>query len=116
MKSDAVRFRKWMRELTLNPYPRDAGSEYLDSIAGDKSLFESLPGRAIKTLTVSALFGIVGASVAGPVGAKLGAVGGFAIDATLDLIDEFVLGGILSGWKPRSYFDNVLYPTGRDAT
>lgn len=118
MKPDVVRFRKLMRQVSSKADADDAGSAYLDAIAGNRSFWSTTGGRIIKTLSVSAFTGTVGGAVGGFVGAAVGVVGGAAsapmadaaVGKGLDLFDEFVLGALLSGWQPRNYFQNVIFP------
>jgi hypothetical protein len=110
-KSDAQKLRRWMREVSADQYGADAGSEYLAAAARERGFWASNKGRAAKTMIVSALSLGAGAVLGGPVAAVVGAAAGpLLVDAGMDLIDEFVLTGILSGWRPRNYFENVIYP------
>jgi len=112
-KSDAVKFRRWVRQVTTDPYSGDPGAEYLDALQG-QGLLESKKGRLLKALSVSALSGAVGGALAGPIGVAAGVVAApvalAGLDVGLDLFDEFVLGALLAGWNPRNYFENVLTP------
>ncbi len=110
LKQDARKFRTWIRTATADAYSGDISVEYLKAISEKRGFLASKGGRLVKTLTVSALTGGLGSYLAGPVGTLVGAAAPSVLDATMDLIDEFILGGILSGWQPRSYFDNVVYP------
>ncbi|HMI82803.1 MAG TPA: hypothetical protein VK550_01860 [Polyangiaceae bacterium] len=115
MKRDAEKFRRWMRVVTRDPHADDAGTEYLAAIAGDRNFWATPKGRTLKTITVSALSSGIGALLAGPTGAVIGGaagstIAGPAVDMGLDLLDEFVLDGVLAGWKPRHYFENVIFP------
>jgi hypothetical protein len=114
-KPDAEKFRSWMRKVTRDPHAEDAGAEYLAAISGDRNFWATHKGRTLKTITVSALSSGIGALLAGPAGAAIGGaagpvIAGPAVDMGLDLFDEFVLDGVLAGWKPRHYFENGVYP------
>lgn len=107
---DAEKFREWIRATTADPHGQDVGKAYLEALAGKRGV----GGRIMKTLTVSALSASVGAVVAGPLGAVLGATAGpLAAGAGFDLIDEFILSGVLAGWTPRNYFENEIFPKSR---
>lgn len=53
----------------------------------------------------------VGALIAGPVGATSGASVAKALepvaDFGLDMLDEFVLPGLMKGWTPKMFFNDI---------
>ncbi len=108
---DAEKFRTWIRSATADPHGQDVGKAYLDALAGKHGFSSTVGGRVLKTLTVSALSAGAGALLAGPAGAALGATLGPPVASVgFDLLDEFVLSGLLSGWTPRNYFEKVIFP------
>jgi hypothetical protein len=111
---DAIRFRKWLRTASASSDASDIGRAYLDAISHRSGFLNSTTGKVTKTLALSAFSAVVGAFVAGPAGAAVGGVAGSlvppAVDTTIDLIDQFILGRVLEGWDPRNYFDKVVAP------
>ncbi|MBU3155006.1 hypothetical protein [Clostridium estertheticum] len=109
---NATKFRDWIVESSENCDKEEIVKEYIDSIVNSKGFFETNKGKLIKTLGVTAVTGIVGAAVAGPIGLAAGAtVGRIAeplIDVGLNLLDTYVLEGITRGWTPRHYFDKDI--------
>jgi hypothetical protein len=68
----------------------------------------------VKSLTVSALSAGTGAGIAGPMGALVGAAAAKTFTGVgFDLFGEFVLSGVIAGWKPRNCFEKILYPRAR---
>jgi hypothetical protein len=112
---DAQKFRDWMRSAASTADALEVGAAYMSAISKEQGFWGSAAGRAVKTLTVSALSGAAGATLGGPVAGVTGAVAGpIVVDVGMDLIDEFVLSGIFSGWKPRNYFERIIFPKTRD--
>jgi len=110
----ARKFRSWVRQVSTKVDASDIAREYVDAVTHKSKFFERRRGKILKTLTIAGLTTAAGAAIAGPVGAALGTAAGTAVstagDLAIDLIDEMVLDGLLKGWQPRSYFDDVLRP------
>jgi hypothetical protein len=121
-KPDARKFREWLRTIGANGDAREVSVAYIDSIVGEKRFLETKAGRFAKTLVVSGLSSVAGASLGGPVGLVVGGlIGSYAstwvdpiadqlVDSGLALFDEFVLGKLSKGWNPRHYFDSIVRP------
>lgn len=112
-KRDAIAFRRWLHETVQTVDATKITSEYINSIT-EKRWLETVPGRITKSLTVSTVSAAIGAYVAGPIGAAIGGIAGKVLDpateVAIDLIDEFVLDGLLKGRSPRNYFDKLVRP------
>lgn len=110
-KRTSKKFRQWLEECTSNDDSLEITKEYVDAIARRKGFFETKTGKFSKTISMSIVGAGVGTLIAGPVGALAGAGALRATeplaDIGLDLLDEFVLDGILKGWTPKIFFEDI---------
>lgn len=94
-KSVAKSFRKWINSVSNNEDALPITKEYIDAITGKHKFFESSGGKFMKIL---GMFGI---------GAGLGAFLGPISDLGLGLFDTYILDGILKGWNPQMFVDQI---------
>jgi hypothetical protein len=101
----AVRhYRKWINNVSVDPDAKKISIEYMDAIIKGNPFFRSNTGKFIKTVgmfTVGTGVSIVADSIG------LGAFTSKAADLGLGLLDTYVLDGILSGWNPRMFVNDV---------
>lgn len=71
-----------------------------------------------KTLSMAGVGMGVGALIGGPAAAIAGAAGGKLIegvaDIGLDLLDEYLLDGVLKGWTPRVFIEKLDQASRKD--
>ena len=110
-KNSSKKFRTWLTECTNCESSIEITKEYVDAIANSKGFFQNKTGRFSKNIAMSAIGAGVGMLIAGPAGAAGGAGAAKllepAADFGLDLLDEFVLSGLMKGWTPKIFFDDV---------
>lgn len=94
-KSVAKSYRKWINNVSNNEDALPITKEYIDAITGKHKFFESSGGKFMKIL---GMFGI---------GAGLGAFLGPISDLGLGLFDTYILDGILKGWNPQMFVDQI---------
>jgi hypothetical protein len=108
-KKNIKEYRKWINSLSQSIDTRDISKEYIDEVAGKNKFFESTGGKFVRTV---AMFGVgsgVGALMGGLMGAAAGGVLGKAAELGLSMLDTYVLDGILKGWNPRMFIDEMKY-------
>ncbi|MBS1521601.1 MAG: hypothetical protein JST50_11425 [Bacteroidetes bacterium] len=94
-KSVAKSYRKWINSVSNNEDALPITKEYIDALTGKNKFFESSGGKFMKTL---GMFGV---------GAALGAFLGPISDLGLGLFDTYILDGILKGWNPQMFVDEI---------
>ncbi|MGU5682060.1 hypothetical protein [Aeromonas allosaccharophila] len=110
-KASSKKFRTWLAECNNNKDGFEITKEYIEAIANSKGFFQTKTGRFTKNVAMSAVGAGVGLLIAGPAGAAGGA--GVAkllepaADFGLDMLDEFVLSGLMKGWTPKIFFDDL---------
>jgi hypothetical protein len=102
-------FRQWLSNATS--CDKKVTDEYLAAIADRKGPLDFPAGKLTKVITLAAAGAAIGQAIEGQVGALLGAAAGSvadkAADFGLDMLDEFLLDGLLKGWHPRMFIDDV---------
>lgn len=108
-KRTSRNFRRWLSTATAGD--KNVTDEYLAAIADAKGPLDFPAGKFTKVVTLASVGAALGQAVEGPTGALLGSaagsMAGSAVDVGLDLLDEFLLDGILKGWHPRMFFDDL---------
>ena len=106
-----MRFRKWLAAVKSSDVALPISKEYVEAIADAQSFFETKTGRFVKSIGLTSLGLAVGAAAADVAGAVTGAVIAKvlepAADYSLDLVDEFLLNGLMKGWTPKMFFDDL---------
>jgi hypothetical protein len=109
-KRNAVKFRAWL--ASANSSDASITKEYIEAIAGSKGVLDTKAGKFVKSLALATVGAVVGHATLGALPAVV--AGGViaqaahpAVDATLDLLDEFLLGGLRKGWHPKMFFDDL---------
>ncbi|MEC0271908.1 hypothetical protein [Peribacillus frigoritolerans] len=110
---NAIKFRKWINNIADGDEDVEISKQYIESISNNKSKLDTTTGKITRSLVVTAVSGTVGTALAGPVGSLIGGgIGAFvinpALDFSIDMLDTFVLDGVLKGWNPKHYFDNDI--------
>lgn len=110
-KGYARRFRGWLSEVDGELDSAEAAKAYYEAILKPQGFFKTTPGKITKTLSMTAIGMGVGALVGGPAAMALGAVGGKLIegaaDTGLDLMDQYLLDGMMKGWTPKVFIEKL---------
>lgn len=110
-KPDAVRFRRWLYEVSENSNGSELTKAYLDAVADNAGFFDSRLGKLARTLSLCAVGAGVGSLVAGLpgslVGLSVGKLADYAADLGLGLLDSYLLDGMLRGWTPRAFVSEL---------
>ncbi len=110
-KKSAVHFRAWLAKTSDLPSDISIIKEYIDAIADAKGFFETKKGKLAKSIAMTAVGTGIGALIAGAEGGAIGATSAKlfepAADLALDLLDEFLVSGLIKGWTPRMFFDEL---------
>lgn len=111
-KRSARIFRKWLNEKSSsNEQHTDITKEYIDAIVNEKGFFKTKSGKFTKTIAMASIGSGIGALIAGIPGSMAGAgiikIAEPAVDFAIDLVDEFLLDGLLKGWTPRLFIDDL---------
>ena len=117
-RHSSARFRQW---LSSNPGESDIdlSRRYVDAIANRKGFFDRAPAKVAKSIVMTAAGAGLGAAIEG--GLAAAAVGGTVgkilepvADLGLDLLDSFLLDGLLRGWTPRLFLNQLARELTRD--
>jgi hypothetical protein len=108
----ARKFREWMAATNGLEPNNEIVREYIAAIAGAKGLLDTTGGKFIKSVVMTTAGAGVGASIAAsPEAALAGGLAGKLLEPAaelgLDLLDTFLLAGLLKGWTPRMFFDDL---------
>ncbi|WP_462255011.1 hypothetical protein [Ferruginibacter sp.] len=106
-KKNIKEYRKWINTLSKSIDTKNITEEYIDEIAGKNKFFESTGGKFVRTVAMFGLGSGVGGLIAGPTGAAAGGIIGKAAELGLSMLDTYVLDGILKGWNPRMFVDDI---------
>lgn len=106
-------FRQWLSETKGDS--AELTKEYISAIAGAHGPLDTTTGKFIKAIAMTAISGGVFAGIGSLAGLVLGSAAGAAamtvgrpvLETGLDLLDQFVLDGLLKGWNPRMFFDDL---------
>jgi hypothetical protein len=88
-------YRKWINNIAGSEDTLPITKEYINAITGKNKFFESTGGKLTRTL---GMFGI---------GTAIGAVLGPLSSLGLGLFDTYILDGILKGWNPQLFVDEI---------
>jgi len=110
-KNVSKKFRNWMNNIAENSDVEDICKEYISAIAKTKGFFDSKKGKFIKTISLFTLVTGIGTLLVGLPGMAGGPILAKtvepAVDLGLDLIDKYFLEGLLKGWSPRYFIDEI---------
>jgi hypothetical protein len=108
---DAKKYRRWINEKTNELKDKSITKDYIDSITKQNGFFNTNKGKLLKTISMFAFSSYVGKEISDTsgslIGLSLGKVLDRATDLGIDLIDEYILEGILKGWNPRFFVDEL---------
>jgi len=108
-KKISRQFRKWLNEKSVTEDSEYIIGQYVNEVTGHKGFFETRKGKLIKVLSMFGITTGLGAAGGGAVGSLLGAGAGVVAeklsDIGLDLVDTYLLDGLLKGWQPKMFFD-----------
>lgn len=108
---DAKKYREWINEKTDELGDLNFTKAYIDDISRDSGFFSTHKGKLLKTIslfTLSSYIGVQLESLPGIIaGLGAGKIFNKASDLGIDLIDEYILDGLLKGWNPRFFIDEL---------
>lgn len=96
-------YRKWIHDVSSNEDAEYITKLYIDEITGKNKFFESNIGIFVRNISMFGLGTGLGTVIAGAAG---GVIGG-AAEFGLGLFDSYVFEGILQGWNPRMFVDEL---------
>jgi hypothetical protein len=110
-RNSSALFRQW---LSSKPGETDVEltRRYVDAIADRKGFFDRAPGKVTKAILMTAAGAGVGVAIerglaAAAIGGMVGKVLEPFADFGLDLLDSFLLDGLLRGWTPRLFLNQL---------
>lgn len=111
-KGSSRRFREWLASTGGGQPGPDIVREYVEAIAKPRGILDTARGKITKSVVMTAIGAGMGAAIDhSPLAAMAGAgaanVVEKAADFGLDLLDSFLLDGLLKGWTPRMFFDDL---------
>jgi hypothetical protein len=114
------RFRHWL--AVASEGNAEISAEYVAAIANAKGPLDTMSGKFLKAVALTAIGTATGAAVTSAADLTLGLAAGTAamgvghpvLDFGFDLLDEFVLNGLTKGWSPRLFFDDLKELERRD--
>ncbi len=116
-KKNIKEYRKWINTLSVDTDTKEITKEYLDEVEGKNKFFESTGGKFIRNVAMLGIGTGLGAALAGIGGAAAGMIAGSkATELGLSLFDSYVIDGILRGWNPRMFVDEIKYEVTEEAT
>lgn len=110
-KRSSRQFRSWLEKCEQRDCVHDITKEYVDAIVNSKGFFDTATGKFTKTITMKSVGAGLGAIAGGMPGSLVGvgiaSVAEPVVDIGLDLVDQFLLNGLLKGWTPRMFIDSL---------
>lgn len=106
-KSVVKHYRKWINEVSAKDDALPISKAYIDEITGKNKFFESKKGKLVRNIGVFAIGGGIEVAISGLATAVAGVVIGKAADFGLGLFDTYVLDGLLKGWNPQMFVDEI---------
>lgn len=107
-KPVTFKYRNWINEISADTNAYEITKAYTEEITGKNKFFESVGGKFLRTV---GMFGVgtgMGVALSGGIpGIAIGAIGGKAADLGLSLFDTYVLDGLLKGWNPKMFVDEI---------
>lgn len=117
-KGYAKKFRTWLAGIDNDLDSQEVIRAYYEAILKPQGFLQSGAGKMAKTLSMAGVGMGVGALIGGPAAAIAGAAGGKlmegAADIGLDLLDEYLLNGLLKGWTPKVFIEKLDQATRKD--
>jgi hypothetical protein len=110
-KRIAKDFRSWLNNLSQSSDSEYVIKEYIDAITERKGFFETHKGKFVKTVSMYGVGVGVGTLVGGIPGTILGGPAAKmlepALDLGLDFLDTYILDGLLKGWSPKIFIEEL---------
>jgi len=111
-KRSTRKFRAWLAATEGSEPGGEIARDYVESIANAKGILDTARGKFTKSVLMTAVGAGIGVAIeASPAAAVLGAGAAKALEPAaelgLDLLDSFLLDGLLKGWTPRMFFDDL---------
>jgi hypothetical protein len=109
-KRQSEKFRKWLSSATVGD--KSITEEYLAAIINAKGPLDTKTGKFLKSVALASVGAVAGHTAEGSLPAAFagGAIAQLAspvVEFGLDLLDEFLLGGLRKGWHPRMFFNDL---------
>lgn len=106
-KNNIKHYRKWINSLSVSTDTAFITKEYIDEVAGKNKFFESDGGKLIRTVGMFSIGTGIVALIGGPGGASANVILGKVAGLGLAMLDTYVLDGILKGWNPKMFVDEI---------
>lgn len=106
-KKSFKEYRKWINSISVDTDTKLISKEFIDEAMGKNKFFESTGGKFLRNIGMLGLGIGIGSTLGGIGGVVAGASFGKAADFGLSLLDTYVLDGILKGWNPRMFVDEL---------
>lgn len=117
-KGYTKKFRSWLAGIDIDLDSQEVIKAYYEAILKPQGFLQTGSGKMAKTLSMAGVGMGIGALIGGPAAAIAGAAGGKLIegaaDIGIDLLDEYLLDGVLKGWTPRVFIEKLEHATRRD--
>lgn len=97
--STAKYYRKWINEVGENCTAQEITKEYLNELKGNRKFFETTQGKFLRNLAMYSASRVLGATLAGPIGA----IAEYALGA----LETFWLDSLLKGKNPSMFIDDI---------
>lgn len=109
--STSRRFRQWLAAQSGDNDQEGLSRKYIDAIADSRNFFRTTQGKITKIVAMSSI-GLGAGSFLGGIhgsleGVAIGSMAQPAVGVALDLVDEFLLDGLVKGWTPRLFIDDL---------
>ncbi|MDC6364869.1 MULTISPECIES: hypothetical protein [Flavobacteriaceae] len=106
-KRIAQEYRNWLHKVSDRDDAYSITKEYINEITGKNNFFESNKGKILRTVGMYGLGTGIAASISGLAGAISALFLVRGAELGLGLFDSFVLDGLLKGWNPRMFTEEV---------
>jgi len=107
-KSVTAKYREWINSISTDINANQISKEYVSEITGKNNFFDSNKGKFLRTVGMFGIGSGVSAMLGGGIpGLTLGTVAGKAADLGFSLIDTYIVDGLLKGWNPKMFIDEI---------
>ena len=107
--NDSIKFRNWIKSQSSKTDTLSVSQEYMKSLKSKYGFTGVRWFKPLRMASFSVAGGVIGATMTGgdPV---TGIISGIAADALLSTIDQYILEGMITGWKPQNFIDHNIRP------
>lgn len=113
-KSVVKNYREWIHSVSNKSDSLSITKDYIDEISGKNNFFETNKGKLIRNVGMYGLGIGLGSVLGGIPGLVAGGVIVKGAEIGLGLFDSFVLDGLLKGWNPQMFIEEIDQLTKKD--